>query len=1267
MADETDLNINIGANPAGVEQGSRRAKAAVKGVTDESKQLDAAFRRLKASIDPTFAATERYNKALADNKRLLDAGRISKEMYARGAEAAYAALQQETAAIQRNSAAGRAAAAEQKALKLQQAADARAAAQAEVLAAREKAAAERQAAREAAAAVKQAKAEERQAIREAAAAAKLAAREKAAAERQAASEAAQAARDAANAAKQAAREKSQAERQASREAAEAEKQAKREARQAARDAAAVAAQAAKEKRDAERNAARASKEAAAETERLAKAERMAANAAQELRASIDPAYASQMRYNDTMRKATQLLMQNKLQTGEWTAIQRQAKAQMDLNVRSLGRQNAMYVQLGYQAQDVTASLASGINPLVILAQQGGQTAAAMATMGGTVGRVASFFAGPWGAAIIGFTLLLGYLWKSEDEGKKKTLDLNDAESRRIATVKELTAAIRDQIAAQREQNNQNLINLRNANNLNYTDQQRLLKAVSDAQKEVNDALAEYNRLRDQPIAASKGGMEAQAGQLAAASGQLAAAQRKLADAQSGLKTVTDALTESRVRLAQAQADTTKVDTEHQLRLQELTDTYRKSGQTLQDYQTYLADMRAENDRWTAAKEKEAQARRDNDKAARDEAKAIFQSREAAIGVAGRELRKEGFSVGENNQFGGVTGGHANNSDHAKYAIDVGIPGFGPNNPEASDAAARKKMDEIAKAYQARGFRVIWNGKTYEPGPGAPIVDFVPRPGAGGDAFHRSHMDIKAPESIVGKPAGKGLANDLIADAQRVADEQRRIEEEALKDSVAAMEFRKELANDDLAQVLKIQDEKIAAIRAFYGEDSKEALDAQREKIRIERQQQQEQLRIAQETVQRKLQIATQEADLQATLVDNQRKHEQDLVDFAVQNNMMGERRSLEEKKRILNEEYNDQLNHETVIYTLKYKSIQDQLALENLTLEARRKLLNDLELLQADHNIRMREMQASNTQAIQQINIQSANVANRVWRESAQTLSGSLSSAFQQLYMRSITWKQAMLNIADQFVFKFADMGLQMVANWATAQLRMLVVHKTTEVAKTASTVAGATARASAENAGFFTRVISFLLGLLGIHIGTEASKTTATVAGAATRTVANKAETASAIASAVGIAGANGVASWALAPWPIDAGAPAFGAAMAGSAAALGSVAIAERGLGEVAADGQMAMLHKKEAVLPAWIAEPMRQLFVSNRGSSAPVFAAASAAGSETRGYSNSSANFYYQPSHTMQNISMRDLLRQDGRELRRWLNNEHRNGTLLPGSKK
>jgi|TARA_R100000501_G_scaffold16352_1_gene29689 hypothetical protein len=69
--------------------------------------------------------------------------------------------------------------------------------------------------------------------------------------------------------------------------------------------------------------------------------------------------------------------------------------------KSAGQQRAAFQQLGFQIQDVTQGLAMGISPMTIFAQQGGQVAFAMSNMGGKVGAVASFFTGPWGAALLG--------------------------------------------------------------------------------------------------------------------------------------------------------------------------------------------------------------------------------------------------------------------------------------------------------------------------------------------------------------------------------------------------------------------------------------------------------------------------------------------------------------------------------------------------------------------------------------------------------------------------------------------------------------------------------------------------------------------------------------------------------------------------------------------------------------------------------------------------------------------------------------------------
>lgn len=84
-------------------------------------------------------------------------------------------------------------------------------------------------------------------------------------------------------------------------------------------------------------------------------------------------------------------------------------------------------------------------------------------------------------------------------------------------------------------------------------------------------------------------------------------------------------------------------------------------------------------------------------------------------------------------------------------------------------------------------------------------------------------------------------------------------------------------------------------------------------------------------------------------------------------------------------------------------------------------------------------------------------------------------------------------------------------------------------------------------------------------------------------------------IATAAGVAGANGVASYAMAPWPLDMGAPAFGASMSAAAAAF-SVPAAENGYDIPAGINPLTQLHQKEMVLPAKQADVIRGMANGN-----------------------------------------------------------------------
>lgn len=107
-----------------------------------------------------------------------------------------------------------------------------------------------------------------------------------------------------------------------------------------------------------------------------------------------------------------------------------------------GTERAAYAgrQMGRQFADVGAQLSGGQSMFTILAQQGPQLADAMADLGGKAGAVASFFAGPWGAALLAAASVAGTLTAA-------VLAEDDATDQHTKGAKSLTDAINDMTEA----------------------------------------------------------------------------------------------------------------------------------------------------------------------------------------------------------------------------------------------------------------------------------------------------------------------------------------------------------------------------------------------------------------------------------------------------------------------------------------------------------------------------------------------------------------------------------------------------------------------------------------------------------------------------------------------------------------------------------------------------------------------------------------------------------------------------------------------------
>lgn len=1348
MADDNNLNINIGVNPAKAESGSKRASTAVSGVSKEARELDKAFRALKSAIDPTFAATEKYNRSLEQAQKLLKAGMITRKEYNAAIKLSKAALDEEVGAILRNSTAGQKAAAAAVAASKAQAAQAKETSRQEQQAAREAAQAKIKAAQDARRAQQLAEQQEQRAISLAARLARQAAVEaqrsvrsagstqrgvapgsistdrsvkqlqydyerayaaagraaqkaadmaakaaeagnarSAAAAQAAAEKAKAAAEDASARAITLARAKASAEGEASAQAAAADKAARASEKQAARDAAQAAKQAARDKEKADKDAVRAAREAASATEAQAQAERRAAATLSEMRSSIDPVYAAQNRYNQTLRTATQLLMDNKLKEGEWIAIQKQAKTQMDINVRSMGRMNNMNVQIGYQMQDVVASFAAGINPLVILAEQGGQTASALSQMGGAGGRVAAFFAGPWGAAIFGAITLVGFLWGSLRKSKDATLDLMDANSRSIHTYQELTKALHDYVKELKDANTNELEALRIKQDANAAMNAERIKDYQQTTAKIAQLEKQIQNVTDH-----NDGGPAAGGALIGLEIQLMLAKRHLAELGDTAKDIQEAVTQTAISSAQMEA---KAIADPKVALEQAEQRYETQIQTA--YAKEITAIQENKSFTTAQKALAVEILRLRMAQQLGAAKKKLAEDQAALkDTGGNKTRETGeFMMPVSGYRMGSPFHEANHMGHTHQGVDLQV---------AAGTAVRAAFDgyvKLAKVVGDYGNLIeISHGAGTEsryahlsqfavsPGQQVRKGDIIGysggvrgAPGSGNSTGPHLHYEVR----VNGKPVDPTKKNIFPVDGIKAATEGMKEFETAAQKAARETAEGIKLAEDEVAKDSTLtMDQKLEKIAAFeaqrvkviqdgYGKESKEAKAAQREALdALDRYHQQilqrESQRLKQEQV-----IAEGHKRVMQEAENFGADQRMQNVDFLQGAGMLNEKQALVMKAQILDEQYQMERAHAEQIYQMKIEYMEKEKSLPGQTADQIANIQAEERQTTQAHYDELARIQMTYAGKIADVNRQAASHSLQRWQDMTQTFTSGLNSAFQGLWTHSISMQQALLNIADQMVYKVADIALQgaqeQLMIWLGLKQKKQVLdatematsraHEAARTAMTAAsvgkqtaiTVAGATHQAAAEQI------------VVGAKVAGETAKTAAAVSGATTQKSISAAAGTAEISNQAAQSAAGAYKSTVVIPFIGPVSAPIAAALALATVLGFASLIHAEGGQAEVPYDGQLSMLHKKEMVLPAWAAEPLRQGLRTGKSSS-PIFGGAATQGENVR---NSTFNnggdtiFNYQPQHNNQMMDMDSLLRRDGATLRKWLKNEHRNGTL------
>lgn len=307
---------------------------------------------------------------------------------------------------------------------------------------------------------------------------------------------------------------------------------------------------------------------------------------------------------------------------------------------------------------------------------------------------------------------------------------------------------------------------------------------------------------------------------------------------------------------------------------------------------------------------------------------------------------------------------------------------------------------------------------------------------------------------------------------------------------------------------------------------------------------------------------------------------------------------------------------------------------------------------------------STGSQAAAKAHGQGASEADRAWNSTARSIENSMNTTIGAVLRGTTSFKAGLDKVAVGIEQQFLSMALRIPEDWASSQLRMLVLSEGGEASKTATAASGAAARnaiGETENTSLFGRIGAAIAEWLGLETGKTAASTAGTTVRTTEDTAANSAaliatkaaatSNAASWAAVAAVAASASVAAIPLVGWQM---APEVAAATYANGMVYAALASAAGGWGQVPQDGMMTELHKDEMVLPASIATPLRQSLASPQ----------SAAVGQGQGQGGGATHFHFAPTVSAVDATGVDQLLQQHQDIfiknvRNW----HRNGKLGP----
>lgn len=269
-------------------------------------------------------------------------------------------------------------------------------------------------------------------------------------------------------------------------------------------------------------------------------------------------------------------------------------------------------------------------------------------------------------------------------------------------------------------------------------------------------------------------------------------------------------------------------------------------------------------------------------------------------------------------------------------------------------------------------------------------------------------------------AEKG-SKDWIAATSQVYALSRAIEEDALAKHKADLSTEQEANRKSLETRLALEQQKAQLVRDTYGAESKEAAEAARAVMAAQQELADQNKRLAEDR------LATNEKVSEALVQDEEQTLKNRLAVGDVTARQVAAR----------------EIQLENEIYQIRLAGLQKKAELEAADVEQHRKALNEIEVLEAQHNVKLQQLRGQQTEAVK-----------AQYDKMLSPISSAIGTSVNSVIAGTQTSRQAVANMGQSIIASYVSMAAQSAEKWLAGEL-----------AKTAATEAGAATRTATEQA----------------------------------------------------------------------------------------------------------------------------------------------------------------------------------------------------------